>query len=429
MWTQVQKLLNSSGSDGGAGDRPAVIPLRKSPLLLDSIAAGYVISFRDSCPLPQLASARATVLAVRHYKFGPDVLKSYQLQIGPYRHFFMTVAEDEQGHYLSISRALSDTEQDSWFGRDALSFFMEPSTARTIRCKTDLAIEGDWAAPRYTKTVDWVEGSITQADAGRAARQFHYNLLVDESGEKALEIEHDDASGENRVFVTVYRPIEDIGGIDRAVPQPQPAPAPKPQPAPQAAAPKAPARPIPTIPLEALNVRNVNGEVPLFQEPVFAKPAPKEPVVPEPEFKQYPKQRPDFRRVIEEQAEEIHISRTSIPLEQGTEDSLPAFLLAREPHYLSLDEVIPPEPERVRVGLVAARRLIEQAMTRKARVRDVMRDMLGLESALSEEVIFELPLTDADYRTLAMRYKLRPDHRVEIRARLEEELQQKLLGL
>jgi hypothetical protein len=59
-------------------------------------------------------------------------------------------------------------------------------------------------------------------------------------------------------------------------------------------------------------------------------------------------------------------------------------------------------------------------------VRDVLRDMLGLESALSDEVVIELPLSDSDYRILAMRYKLRPDHRIEIRARLEEELQRQL---
>ena len=119
--------------------------------------------------------------------------------------------------------------------------------------------------------------------------------------------------------------------------------------------------------------------------------------------------------------------RTPVSKDVASEDAkLPAFLVAREGDYLSLDEVIPPEPERVRVGLKAAQMLIERAMQRKLRVRDVLRDMVGLESAMSEEVIFELPLTDDDYRTLAMRYKLRPDHRAEIRARLEDELKRQL---
>jgi hypothetical protein len=105
---------------------------------------------------------------------------------------------------------------------------------------------------------------------------------------------------------------------------------------------------------------------------------------------------------------------------------LPAFLTRNGEDYLSLDEVIPPEGERVRVSLHAARALIDAALDRKARVRDILRDMVGLDSALSEEVIFELPLSDSDYRTLAMRYRLRPDHRDEIRAKLQEELREKL---
>ena len=142
-----------------------------------------------------------------------------------------------------------------------------------------------------------------------------------------------------------------------------------------------------------------------------------------------PKQRLDFRR-LEDDTTPIRIERTAtfaVGLDE-VERELPAFLLARESNYLSLDEVIPPETERVRVGLLAAQTLIHQALSRNVRVRDVVRELLGLESALSEEVMFELPLSDDDYRTLAMRYKLRPDHRIEIRARLEEELRIKLLS-
>jgi hypothetical protein len=127
-------------------------------------------------------------------------------------------------------------------------------------------------------------------------------------------------------------------------------------------------------------------------------------------------------------APEIHIGRSEVhyPQHEEHEVELPAFLTARDGDYLSLDEVLPPEPERIRVGLHIARQLIERAATRQVRVRDLLREMLGLQSAFAEEVIFELPLSDADYRTLAMRYKLRPDHRAEIRARLEEELRKQL---
>ncbi len=407
MWSHVQKILQADGIEAAndstpsrAGGVPAfAVPLRGGAVKLDHIAVGQAIHFSASCPLVPLAGNTAYVLALRHYRFGVDVLKNFQLQVGRAKHYFLTIAEDEQGQYLSLSRALSEHEQDQWFGRDALGFFMEPSTAKTIRCKADLAINGDWAGERYSKTVDWVEGSVTQAGGGRSAHHFHYNLLVNSSGEKALEIEHDEATGENRVFVTVYRPVSDIARIEEVAEIPTPADPAPPSPPPARA---------PQMPPEV-------GKVPLFKD--------------YPENLAQPKQRPDFRRLEEEAPSEIHIQRTALSTDFTPEEAakLPSFLVTRDGDYLSLDEVIPPEPERVRVGLKAARSLIERAMSRNVRVRDVLRDMVGLDSALAEEVIFELPLSDEDYRTLAMRYKMRPDHRTEIRARLEDELK-RLLG-
>ncbi len=405
MWTQIQKALQSgevaAANDSGAKNTlPFAVPLRKQGVSqnLGNLAVGQAIRFSPSCPLRPLAGSIAYVLALRQYRFGTDVLKNFQLQIGRGKHYFLTVAEDEQGQYLSLSRALSELEQDQWFGRDALGFFMEPSTAKTIRCKADLAVDGDWAAPRYSKTVDWVEGHITQAGGGRGSRSFRYNLLVSESGEKALEIEHDDASGENRVFVTVYRPVEDVVAIEAV-----------------AGAPEAMDPPLTATPAPPPKMPPEVGEVPLFKDYPGTPPS-------------QPKQRPDFRRLEDETPQEIRIQRTALSTDFGAEEAsaLPSFLVARDGDCLALDEVLPPEPERVRVGLKSAQMLIDRALSRNVRVRDVLRDMLGLDSVMSEEVIFELPLSDEDYRLLAVRFKLRADNRAEIRARLEEELKRQL---
>jgi hypothetical protein len=382
MWNHVQKMLSS-----GEGATPPSIPLRKPTPALDDLAVGKVIRFSRNCPLAPLTNSDATVIAVRYYRFGTDAMKSYQLAMGGAKHFYLTVAEDDQGQYLGISRSLNELEQESWFGVDALSFFTEASSAKSIRCKVDLMIEGEWAAARYAKSVDWVEGSISPNEAHRLARSIRYSLLVNEAGDKALEIEHENASDENRFFITVYRPIEDIETVD-------------------------------SLRDDAPSTVPANDDIPLFKEPMLSMPQ--------------PKQRMDFRR-LDEPAAQIHIERTPVSVMEKPEPEavpeLPAFLLARGENYLSLDEVIPPETEQVRVGLATARYLIEHAIHKNVRVRDVLRDLLGLKSALSEEVIFEMPLSDEDYRMLAMRYKLRPDHRVEIRSRLEEELCQKLTGI
>jgi len=412
MWDHVQKLLNAAASTPEkAAEKPSappILPLMNPALPLDRIEPGQFMRFARNCPLPEFADQKARVVAIRYYRFGDDELKNYQLQIGAAKHFFVTIAEDDQGHYLSFSRALNEREQDQWFGRDALGFFTEPSTAKTIRCKIDLAAEGAWAAERYSKTVDWIEGSVSLQSNNRASRVFHYNLLVDSNGEKALEIEHDDESGENRVFVTIYRPITDLVAIEAVKP-----------PVIALVEPQKEEKPSAALPEKAV-------ETPLFRPAAaFSETAlPTEP--------HQPKQRPDFRRLVEEQAEEIRIARNVAlqkmsPPPPEEEQQLPSFLLERSGDYLSLDEVIPPEAERVRVGLQSARTLIERAVSRNVRVRDVLREMLGLDSAMSDEVIFELPLTDDDYRKLAMRFKLRPDHREEIRSRLQDELRTLLL--
>lgn len=401
MWKPFENLIKHTAGSMPANGVPPIVPLRRSTIQLSQLKPGHAILFSESCPLPQLRARKCPIRAVRTYKFGNDTVKSYQLLVEGAEQFSLSVAEDADGHYLAISRQLDPAEQEEWFGRDALSFFTEPSTARTIRCKADRLSEGAWSAERYIKSVDWVDGKLTSER--REETPFHYSLLLNETGEKALEIEHYDTVGASNFYVTVYRPVEDILTIAEAIP------------------------PV----LQPLPTRTEEKVVPLAAQPVFTTPEP-EPVAP-------PAPRPprtDFRRTHADQPlflEQEHA--TSAPAKpepvkaRPPEPALPSFLLSRENEaYISLDEVIPPEPERVRCSVTAAKAIIDVSLQRGVRVRDVLRDLLGLDSTLSEEVIFELPLTEKDYRILAQRYKLRPDHREEIRQRLQEDLRRKLLS-
>lgn len=412
MWSN-SKHENTAPSS----KKPA--PTRQPSMKLNNLGPGSVLTFAGSCTLPQLAGARATIIQVRTYRFGDDIQINYGMDVGGDTRFSMTVAEDDQGFYLAISRELNAKEQDQWFGRDALSFFCEPSTAKTIRCKVEMGREGDWAAAKYTKTVDWVDGSVllgrmSTASMGRQVKQFHYNLLVNESGDRALEIEHEDASGENRVMVTVYRPASDIEGIAEPMPH-----VPVPQTPVKAEAPKPVVAPV--IKEEEPLVLD-QEEVPLFTAANDASPP----------------RANDFRRLSTpvQPRETIHVAREEMRAQPAMDaiiseglPPLPSFLTSREGSYLSLDAVIPPETDRVRCDLRSAKVMIDMAVARNVRVRDVMREMVGLDANLNDEVIFELPLTDEDFRKLAMRYRLRPDHRDEIRARLQDELTQRLIGI
>lgn len=408
-------MFNTKHNPQPAPAKNGAMALRQPSMKLNNLGPGSVLSFAASSTLPQLAGKRATITQVRTYRFNSDIQISYALDVAGDQRFSLTVAEDEQGFYLAISRELSETEQDLWFGRDALSFFTEASTAKTIRCKIDMAREADWAAARYSKTVDWVEGSVllgrmSTASLGRQVKQFHYNLLVAESGDRALEIEHEDATGENRIMVTVYRPVEDIGGIAEPLPH---------VPVPEVIAKPAASFAAANVAKEEEPLLLSNEEPPLFGQHEAA-PAP----------------RPDFRRMNGPAPQAIHVSREEIRPQPAMEaimaaemPPLPSFLTTRENGYLSLDEVFPPETDRVRCDLRSAKAMIDMALTRGVRVRDILREMIGLDSMMSDEVMFDLPLSDDDFRKLGQRYRLRPDNRDEIRRRLQEELQQRLIGI
>ena len=386
MLKSMRSLLTHTSGSLPAHAPPPVVPLRRTSLPIHQLTVGNAVMFSESCPIPQLRARKCPVRGIRTYRFGNETVKSFQLNVEGNEQFSLAIAEDADGHYLAISRQLDEREQDIWFGRDALSFFTEASTAKTIRCKADRVIEGAWAGERYAKIVDWVPGALVGTSKAESA--FHYNLLIDDTGEKALEIEHYDMVDHANVFVTVYRPIDDILTIAEA---------------------------IPNIPAPPVNRRAEPAPVPM-PEPVVTRIPP----------------RPDFRRASEEA---IHIAPTPVPAMPAPkaavydETPLPSFLMSREEQqYISLDEVLAPEAERVRCSIIAAKALIDVSLQRGVRVRDVLRDLLGLESAIAEEVIFELPLTERDYRALAQRYKLRPDNREEIRARLQDELNRKLLS-
>lgn len=428
MWQSVKQIGNLSAIKP-ANDSS----LRRPSMNLNNLGPGSVISFSSSCPLPQFSGKRATITQVRTYRFGDDIQISYGMNVNGREGFSLTVAEDAEGYYLALSRELTPKEQDEWFGRDALSFFTEPSTAKTIRCKTDLAIEGAWAAPRYVKSVDWISGSVllgrmSTASIGRQVKQFHYNLLVNETADRAIEIEHEDETGDSRILATVYRPVEDIAGLAEPVPY-VPAPQPAPTQAQQVAAQIAPSLEEQLMTTLAAAIREEEEALVLTtpEEPaLFAPPSTIAPHVP----------RTDFRRLSGTPTETIHVAREEVK-PQPVMDAimgagippLPSFLTSRDTSYLSLDAVIPPETDRVRCDLRSAKVMIDMAIARGVRVRDVLREVVGLDSMLNDEVIFEMPLTDDDYRKLAMRYKLRPDHRDEIRSRLQEELAQRLIGV
>ncbi|MFZ4125779.1 MAG: hypothetical protein ACOYJ2_06900 [Rickettsiales bacterium] len=392
------------GREEAASPVKATIPLTK-------LETGSALEFAADTLIPELRGKKASIQAVRTYRFGETTTVSYILTVDAVDSLILTVAQDDQGFYLGMSRELSPEQQHQWFDRDALSFFTEPSSAKTLKTKVTDVQFPNWVAPKYVKTIEFMEGTLTQgrlstSDAARKTQNIQYSLLVNDAGDKAVEIEVYPELKTHRVYVTVYRPAEDVKLLSQPIPM-----IPAPNAVPKTAV-KAPQQTIAPEPVAVIA-----------------------PVTPKQEEKPVP-HKPDFRRL--NMADHAPVIKRPAAVKMIDEEvdaaPVPAFLTA-EPKpvtrskYLTLDEVLPPEIERVRCDMATAKLLIDTSMKRGVRVRDILRMMTGLQAPAHDEVLFEMPLSDEDYKQLAQRYQLKPDMRAEIRSRMMDELQKKLKKL
>ncbi|MFN7185647.1 MAG: hypothetical protein ACK5VE_04685 [Alphaproteobacteria bacterium] len=385
-------------------------------LAIHRLEPGAGLVFASNTPLQDLAGKKARVAGILTYHFGETRTFSYQIMTESGAPRLLTVAEDADGYYLGISRPLTAEEQHRWFDRDALSFFTEPSSAKTLKCRVNEADYPGWTAPKFIKSIDWLEGSVAegrqaQKEGNRKSQSVQYSLLVSEAGDKAVEIERYPETGMLRVYVTVYRPAGDIAQILETIPD----------------------IPAPPVFFAQGKVANaVTGSAPILSAatlpPVIEKPVITPATTPHVALPTAPKAvpiKPDFRRISREELPAVK------PESEPETPPLPAFLTrekrsSRRSHFLVLDEIIPPEIERVRCDMPTAKLLIDASIARGVRVRDLLRQMTGLNAPAHDEVLFEMPLSDEDYMQLAQRYQLKPDRKSELRQRLMEEIQIKL---
>jgi hypothetical protein len=399
------------------------VAVNKPAMPLAQLEPGSAIQFSNTTLIPELRGKKATIQSVRTYRFTDTSTVSYMLSIDVVDSLILTIAQDEEGYYLGISRELDADQQHLWFDRDALSFFTEPSSAKTLKARvTDAQFPG-WVSPKYVKAIEFMQGALTQgrlstSDAARKTQAIQYSLLVNDVGDKAIEIEVYPELKTHRIYVTVYRPADDIIQVSQPIPHiPVPEAKPKNQVSPPKpiAAPEAVAVIMPAAPVA------LNGA-----HSATAKPA--ETVVPN---------RTDFRRLNMADHAPV-IGRPAAPVKMVDDEleqaaPVPKFLTqpasskeVTRSKYLTLDEVLPPEIERVRCDISTAKLLIDESIKRGVRVRDLLRHMTGLQTPAHDEVLFEMPLSDADYKQLAQRYQVKPDMHAEIRSRMMDELQKKL---
>lgn len=365
---------------------------------LRSIELGSRVVFAESMPIKALAGQEAKVVAQRSYHFGAEITVTYALRTPSSSIYHLTVAEDAQGIYLGIARELPRSEWKDWFDLDALDFFISPSSARTLKLLADAKAPVSWSAPRYLKMIDGLDGEMKENDPTSStprSQRITYTLLASEAGDKAIEIERLHERDMVRLYATLYRPEEDVVTVLEAVAsQPEPV------------------------------VELVYDAEPQLQKISEALKVAEEVLREEP-HSFMPKQgaRPDFRRLAPVQKDGREVIPEPLPL--------PSFLL--EPQTVNhvpvvdgedytLATVMAPETTQLRCDMVTARALIEQAARHNLTVKDTVRGLLGLSLDLRDEVIFEVPLSDEDYKELAMRYQMKASRREEIQSRMLQEI-------
>lgn len=392
--------------------------------------AGDTIAFTSEATIPELRGQRASIVRTRIYQFADDTIQTYVIKTESGQDYGFSITEDDRIGYLSVSRELSSAERRAWFDPDALSFFLEKTTAQTLRCRATSPQDAPWAAERYTKSVDLISGIISEpGKRGGGPFNFSYSMLLDAASERAIEIEQYIEHGIIRMFATVFMPMSALSmELQPAIRH-------------------EPSVKKTTTPLD-LQTPIVSSEPPLFLPEDNEDAAPDKTVysaqiiplhdafaalsqelrdmddedeeaagLEEPARKIF---KNDFRRLDVREAERVPAWDAS------NVNPVPDFLLkprdeAGDKSDHLFKKIFEPKHNQIACDPESAELLQTEAKRHGMSVQEMIRNVVGLHHDEATTTI-DLPLSDEDYKILAMRYQIRPDRKDEIRKRMSEEL-------
>ncbi len=444
MWYRVSKWLAAKAaapSEGEADDA--------------QLSVGQRISLNAHIPVTALQNQGGELIRERIYRFGEDEIRSFILKLDSGEEYSLSLLHDSDIRYASISRELSTAERRQWFDPDALSFFLEKTSAQTLRCRAPMPAESAWAAERYVKTVDLVEASMQEIGKRGQPTALTYSMLLDTSGEKAIEIEQYGDHGLLRMYTTIFIPLYALEISALAANEP------------------------------AISPRETRGEPPLFLDVPLAKNDNQRPsaaksseqkeedegedfalnasaqILPLREafealtreletmaeeeisaafsdargtFEASLQEKPEFKNDFRRKANEV--PARALESEKTQTANVPEFLLkpreeakvsassktAESPADHLFKKIFEPKASQILCDVQSASVIEREAAERGVSTQDLLRTMIGLRDEKPAMHAFELSLSEEDYRKLAMRYQLRPDRREEIRKRMSEEL-------
>lgn len=418
MWKRVSSLFRTQA-------QPVTVSAT-----LPEYDVGDTVGFTSAATIPELRGKRATIVRKRLYQFADDLIQTYVIKTEDGHDFGFSITEDDMTSYLSISRELSSAERRAWFDPDALSFFLEKTTAQTLRCRASDGHDTPWAAERYTKSVDLIAGVISEpGKRGGGPFNFTYSMLLDSASERAIEIEQYIEHGIIRMFATVFMPISALSmDVQPAI---------RHEPAIKTAAPLDLQTPVedkePPLFLqedeeEGAPDKNVHSAQIIPLHDAFAALSMELRAMDDEEEAAYDSEEPprkifknDFRRLDVREADRMP------QWDNVNANPVPDFLLkprdetGDKPDHL-FKKMFEPKHNQITCDAQSAEILMNEAKRNGVSVQEMIRTVVGLNHDERQTATIELPLSDDDYKALAMRYQIRPDKKDEIRKRMSEEL-------
>lgn len=291
--------------------------------------------------------------------------------------------------YLALSRPLTEREISYLLAEDEYTALPDLGQFAKLYVREHTPGVKDWVTMQYQRRIGNIRGQKTTREG---TRTFQYFLFVNDTNDKALEIEWFD-DGAYEMYATLYRPVSDIVQVhqDRR-------PAMRERPA--EAAPVT--RPEPRL-------AAVSADLPSM-EAVAPEETPSAEII----------ELPQPRREVAFIPEPIE------PLQEASHEveTLPEFYPEVEAPFIENAAQADPVPDdgSLSCNIRVAAKIIDEALRNDMMLGDIVRRVLGLPVAASETVSFHVPLTDQDYHILAERFGVPPEDRDTIRDLIVEDL-------
>lgn len=360
----------------------------------------------------------------------------------------MIIAGSEQGRpYLALSRTIPEAKRHELCTEDDYKRLRQWKLPQHLYIREQACAMQDWLYMHYEAKITQLKG--TTVTPQQEVRSYDYALYTSLREHKALELERY-ATGEIVIHATVFRPASDIIRIERGAavskarkgekdvmaarqetPEAQHTGGAQSQPGSPAPADREDAPGPSSAPEEDVAVQRA-GEGRAFAETSIASLAGLH--QPSPASSQASAKQPQSTAEAAQTQTpgKDNGASKAHPAQDQTGDSAKIYQLPQamkvqgsrngDGQMAGLSQSREIEGHRIRCNLRMASKLVDEAMRNDMRVSDVIRKALGLNVAETDQIAFDVKLSNRDYKILAERFDLDARQKDQIHELIMEEL-------